>query len=267
MNKIPIEQQKQIMLNILKYFDKVCRENNIQYSLIGGSLIGAVRHKGIIPWDDDIDVILSRNNYNKIINILKNDKSSDYKLMSCDINSSYHFPFCKLIDVSTIVVEPTLREQIDGYGVFIDIFCYNNLPNNEKIRKRYFKRIQMYGNLLSRKNYKKGEYFRNILRLGKNIVSKLCGYKRILKKLDRIFDNLNDIETEFVVSSWPIYSYQKEIQLRSNTLEYINVQFEDMIAMIYKNYDPILKTTFGDYMKLPPEEKRINHGLIAYWRD
>ena len=80
MEKINIVEQKKIMVEILAYFDKVCRQNNINYSLIGGSLIGAIRHQGIIPWDDDIDVILSRDNYLKIIEILEKDDDARFKL-------------------------------------------------------------------------------------------------------------------------------------------------------------------------------------------
>ena len=78
MEKINIVEQKKIMVEILAYFDKVCRQNNINYSLIGGSLIGAIRHQGIIPWDDDIDVILSRDNYLIIIEILEKDDDARF---------------------------------------------------------------------------------------------------------------------------------------------------------------------------------------------
>ena len=82
MKKINIVEQKKIMVEILAYFDKVCRQNNINYSLIGGSLIGAIRHQGIIPWDDDIDVILSRDKYLKIIEILEKDDDARFKILT-----------------------------------------------------------------------------------------------------------------------------------------------------------------------------------------
>ena len=81
MKKMSIEEQRQVMVEILKYFDTLCRKNNIKYSLIGGTLIGAIRNKGIIPWDDDIDIILDKENYKKIIDILKHDNNSKYILL------------------------------------------------------------------------------------------------------------------------------------------------------------------------------------------
>ena len=81
MNRIDRENQKKIMVQILEYFDNICRENDIDYSLIGGSLIGAIRHKGIIPWDDDIDVILTYDNYKRFIEILKKNNDKNYKIL------------------------------------------------------------------------------------------------------------------------------------------------------------------------------------------
>ena len=106
MKKIEIDEQKKIMVEILEYFDKVCRENNINYSLIGGSLIGAIRHKGIIPWDDDIDVILTRENYLKIISLLEKENDNRFKILTQNTCNDYSFPFPKLIDKRTYVVEP-----------------------------------------------------------------------------------------------------------------------------------------------------------------
>lgn len=93
MKKINIVEQKKIMVEILSYFDKVCRQNNINYSLIGGSLIGAIRHQGIIPWDDDIDVILSRDNYLKIIEILEKDDDARFKILTKIIPRIIFFHF------------------------------------------------------------------------------------------------------------------------------------------------------------------------------
>ena len=132
MKKINIVEQKKIMVEILAYFDKVCRQNNINYSLIGGSLIGAIRHQGIIPWDDDIDVILSRDNYLKIIEILEKDDDARFKILTKNNTKDYFFSFPKLVDKRTYVVEHQNLEQISEYGIYIDIFSYNFMPNSQK---------------------------------------------------------------------------------------------------------------------------------------
>lgn len=269
MKKIELKEQKKIMIELLEYFDKVCRENDIKYSLIGGSLIGAIRHKGIIPWDDDIDVILSKSEYLKLIQILENMNDSRYKLLTINNCRGYNFPFPKLVDKRTFVVEPRLLNQIKEYGIFIDIFSYSNTSNSEKIRIKDFKKIKLLNSMMSRTklDFKNDGFKQNFLRLNKNILSKIIGYRNIIKFLNNIYNKYNNVDTDYVVSNWPVYNINKEVQKSKNIIEYTDVEFENMKIMIFKNYDEILRTTFGDYMQLPPENQRKAHGLIAYWRD
>lgn len=269
MKKIELKEQKKIMIELLEYFDKVCRENDIKYSLIGGSLIGAIRHKGIIPWDDDIDVILSKSEYLKLIQILENMNDFRYKLLTINNCRGYNFPFPKLVDKRTFVVEPKLLNQIKEYGIFIDIFSYSNTSNSEKIRIKDFKKIKLLNSMMSRTklDFKDDGFKQNFLRLNKNILSKIIGYRNIIKFLNIIYNKYNNVDTDYVVSNWPVYNINKEVQKSKNIIEYTDVEFENMKIMIFKNYDEILRTTFGNYMQLPPENQRKAHGLIAYWRD
>lgn len=269
MKKMEIKEQKKIMIELLEYFDKVCRKNNIKYSLIGGSLIGAIRHKGIIPWDDDIDVILLKNEYLKLIQILEDKNDSRYKLLTINNCRGYNFPFPKLVDKRTFVVEPKLLNQIEEYGIFIDIFSYSNTSNSEKIRIKDFKKIKLLNSMMTRTklDFKNDGFKQNFLRLNKNILSKIIGYRNIIKFLNNIYNKYNNVDTDYVVSNWPAYNINKEVQKSKNIIEYTDVEFENMNIMIFKNYDEILKTTFGDYMQLPPENQRKAHGLIAYWRE
>lgn len=269
MNRIDRDNQKKIMVQILKYFDNICRENNIDYSLIGGSLIGAIRHKGIIPWDDDIDVILTYDNYKKIIEILKKNNNTKYKILDSETCSDYFLPFPKLIDTSTYVEEPTFLHQIKEYGIFIDIFCYFNIPNENKLQYHTVRKIKFLNGLLSRKKFKLKEVGlrKYIMNLFRNIFTTIIGKKRLINKLTNLYERCLTSDSEYVISNWPIYPDSKEIQYSKNITKYIDASFENIDVKIFQNYDEILKTTFGDYMKLPPKEKRISHGLIAYWRD
>lgn len=269
MKKLLIDEQKKIMVEILRYFDEKCRENNINYSLIGGSLIGAIRHKGIIPWDDDIDVILTKDNYEKIIKVLLNENNSRYKLLTTDNCPDYFFPFPKLVDTKTFVIEPMSLKQIDEYGIYIDIFSYFNISDDKNKAIKTVKKIKLYNRLISRRKtpIKKLPFSKVCIGIIRNLISFLIGKKKLLKMIYKISNNVDNINSSYVVSNWPIYPIEKEIQLSKNIEEYIDVPFENMTVMIFKNYDEILKTTFGDYMKLPPEDKRVCHGLIAYWRD
>lgn len=269
MIRIDSKNQKKIMIEILKYFDSKCRENNINYSLIGGSLIGAIRHNGIIPWDDDVDVILTKKNYEKIINILMNDNHSKYKLLTHETCNEYFFPFPKLIDTTTYVVEPMSKKQISEYGIYIDIFCYNNISDNEKEKKRFIRKLKIINGLISRKklDIRKNGFKKTVISFSRNVLSLLIGYNRLIKMQNNHLKKYEKNRTKYAISNWPIYSSNRELQLSENLNEYIDVSFENIKAMIFKNYDSILKTTFGDYMLVPPEEDRVSHGLQAYWKD
>ena len=262
-------EQKEILLDMLKYIDNICRKNNINYSLIGGSLIGAIRHKGFIPWDDDIDIILDKSNYDRLIKILKNVKNDNYDIFIPNETNNYPLQFAKLINKKTILNESSMIDKIDNYGLFLDIFEYNYVPENEIERKKYYNKFHFYQNSLVRVKLKFNNptFIRKIKRLMKNIYITIFGYKTQLNKLLNLFDRYSNNPTNYVMSNNPVYGLEKEIQKASDIENYIDTNFENLKVMIFKNYDNILKTTFGDYMKLPSEDKRKSHNLEVYWRD
>ena len=266
MNKISFDEHREILINLLKHVDNVCRDNGIKYSLIGGSLIGAIRHGGIIPWDDDIDIILTKDNYDKLKEILDGETGRFQTLK--DGKGGERFFFTKLIDTKTQMMEQGQLRFDSNYGIYIDIFCYYPISNDLKKRKKQYKKLKLLVSLVSRRktNLRRFGFRKTVLCIGKNIVSFMLGYKKIKKLFNKTMcgnDNSN-----FVVSGWPAYGFDKEIQLRKNTKKYIDVCFEGLNVMIFSDYDSILRTTFGDYMTIPPAEERIpKHDTVAWWRD
>lgn len=264
MKKIEIETQKNILVEILSYIHNICINNGINYSLIGGSLIGAIRHNGIIPWDDDIDIILDSEQYFKLIECIKNDNNKKYKLLNNENNDSYFYPFAKVVDTETIMIESDTK-KIEDYGIYVDIFKYNNYPNNRLVAKIHYNRMMFYKKLIGM--YSTLEYNKslknNILKKYVNIV----GIKYILSKYDKICNFYNKKKKSHVISNWPAYGFKKELQMQENIREYEIVKFENIDVMIFKNYDKVLRQTFNDYMKLPPKEERISHhNSEAYWK-
>ncbi|MBR2840106.1 LicD family protein [Candidatus Saccharibacteria bacterium] len=260
---ISFAEQKRILLEMLKYFDGVCRKNGIKYSLIGGSLIGAVRHHGFIPWDDDIDIVLMPEEYRKLLSIFKNNEDR-YQLMTPYSSKTYRYPFSKLVDTNTTLEEVGYK-NIDGYGIYLDVLSYYYLSNTglkrkiqctrQKILKKCFALIALDPN-----NEKK--LFKRVLLHSLNIFP-VGAIKRMYAWCCR-----GDKPTKYIVVNWPCYKMNKEVQLTKNAREYIDVEFEDMKAMVFKKYDEILRTTFGDYMKLPPKEERVSaHKIKARWKE
>lgn len=268
MDKMTNLEAKNELIKMLKYFNEFCRENNIKYSLIGGSLIGAIRHNGMIPWDDDIDVILTKDNYLKLKKIFnKKSRKKEYVLYDFKYDNDFYFPFMKMMNINTYVDEHNSHKKLKNYGLFIDIFCYTSAPIDENKRYRFFKKIKTVNSLLSITSpFEKGlSMKKRILRIGKNILAFLIGKKRIHRIEDKLMFNNNWEDSDYVISNWPIYSYNKEIQNKEDTKKYMNATFEGVNVMIFESYNNILKNTFGDYMKLPPIEKRVNHNMDVYW--
>ena len=264
MLEIKSKEHKEILIKILKYFDRICRENNIKYSLIGGSLIGAVRDKEIIPWDDDIDVILTQEEYKKLLKVLLN-KEGRYKLLCNENNKTFYYPFAKLVDTNTILIEKNVK-KIENYGVYIDIFTYNNVPNNRIKRYFYYKKFLILKKLLGisvidvKENY--------LIKTIRDKMVAFIGTRRILKVYQKESNKYNKKNTQYLLSNWPAYGYKKEIQLSKNFKNFKNTKFENIDAMITCDFDEILKTTFGDYMTPPPIEKQVsNHNFVAYWKE
>jgi len=266
--EISLQERKRIMLDMLKHIDDICRENNIKYSLVGGSLIGAIRHRGYIPWDDDIDIILTEKNFKKLVDILDKDTGryqiykygKEYKKMG----------FRKLIDTKTHLLEGEFAFD-PNYGVYVDIFSYCNLSNNDRKRKWQFDKIKLLLKFVTfyRKkiDFKEDGLLKSIDFSFKKAVSRAIGCKRFGKAYENIRKS-SDTKSDYVTCFFPVYSYDKEVQLKKNTEDYTDAKFEDLTVMIFKNYDEILRTTYGDYMKLPPKSERIpKHNAKAWWRD
>lgn len=264
MKKMTDKQLKKELLNILIEFDKICKENNIKYSLIGGSLLGAIRHKGFIPWDDDIDVIMTKKNYDKLLENIKNYKGK-YSFVNNEINNSYYYPFLKMINKDIYIKEK--YKKIDDYGLYIDIFYYAKVPDNKLLLKIYWYKIQYYKFLISSYAYieTQNTKYKTLKKIGK-LLCKIYGIDKIIKNYNRNMNKYNKTNSKNIMGNWPCYSLNKEIQKSCYINEYKLIEFEGNKIPIFKNYDCILKTTFNDYMKIPEKKDRKNHGLIGYFK-
>ena len=128
MQKLSLDEIKNSELLILDDIDRVCRKNNIKYSLAFGTLIGAVRHKGFIPWDDDIDIVMTRDNYDKFIHTYINEKNENYSILNHEFDKNYYHQFTKVVDNRTTINNDNLRE-IKNMGVWVDVFPVDKISS------------------------------------------------------------------------------------------------------------------------------------------
>lgn len=259
MKKISIEELKLEQLNILQYVHEFCKINQLSYSLAYGTLLGAIRHDGYIPWDDDIDIIMPRPDYNKFIKTF-NIIQSRYKVIAPELDSTYYAPYANVYDSTSILKETHLKNNND-IGIKIDIFPIDGIPKCKILQKLQKKCISYLNKIRSYKV----EY-----RTNKNILYKVISYiipmsviQKMIIKLSQLesFEN-SDLARNVVYESKHVPYLEKS--------KYINYEehiFEDYNYNIVCDFDLILRASYGDYMILPPMKDRVyHHNFEAYWK-
>ena len=271
MKNITQTEQKEILFEMLKYVDEICKKNNIKYFLSGGTLIGAIRHKGFIPWDDDIDICVPYNDYRKLITILKQDNK--YNVHNTYDDEDYYYFFTKLTDKRTILIEDNYN-RIKDMGVFLDIFPFFHLTDSIEEYKKLYKKIKKLEKQYFR-FYGYEKYYYNKSKI-KSIIKAIIFFpqfllKRKYKKNRQILLDLiekNDIvQSNYIGNSIPPNSYilrfTKEI-----FAEMVDAEFEGIKVCVPAGYKEYLTQIYGDYMQLPPENQRVTqHHFKAYWKE
>jgi lipopolysaccharide cholinephosphotransferase len=262
MRKIEIDELKQIQLNILKNVHNFCMERGLKYSLGGGTLLGAVRHKGYIPWDDDIDIMMPRPDYDKFILSYNNDI---YVMHSIE-NDKYHpMLFAKVIDKRTLLIENWLpgRET----GVNIDVFPIDGAIEDEAKCVKWIKKIHLIYRFRLFKTtplkFCKVDTLQHLVKFsGKPIPTKFYDY--ILYKLLTKYD----YSTASIVGAIVGRYATNELMERKYFDNYINIDFEGFPFLCIAGFHEYLTKHYGEYMTLPPiEEQKSHHHFKAYWLD
>ena len=261
MTELTIEEQKEICKNILKKFDEICKENNLKYSMAYGTLLGAIRHGGFIPWDDDIDVIMPRADYEKLLSFQYDDPN--YKILNYRYSKHYYYTFSKMIDKRTFISEPQRGEK--DMGIFIDIFPVDYVGDIKKEAKDNFEKAlrndSIWLRLGSNINTNKGFTPKYIAKLAFRAAT-LPVRKTLLYHYDTAFTKIPKSEycANFQLSYGINECFGTELW---NDIKYI--PFEDIEAAAFADYDAYLSAVFGDYMTPPEEKDRVTtHPFKAY---
>lgn len=260
------EEIQKIQLEILDVVDAFCKENNFTYYLTGGTLIGALRHNGFIPWDDDIDIIMYRDEYERFIKLF-NEKNSKYHVYSIEGDKGYNSHFCKICDKDTYLEEIVQPHKVE-LGINIDLFPLDKLPENvdeKKILKKLHFLDQFYHiKSIPMKNIKKWSFKQRIKIHIFKILSIFTSCYKLAKKQFDIAQQYRDTETDnYSIITCHIRRKFPTIN-RSQTVAEYHV-FEDRMYAIPSTYDRFLTEQFGDYMTPPPVDKRTSgHSFVAY---
>ena len=254
MSELDSKKIKETELEILDYFVAFCKKHNLKYYLTYGSLLGAVRHKGFIPWDDDIDIHMPPKDYLKFLELYKNEDNLPYFLQNVTTEKYYHTIFSKIRKNNTCMVEQEWQYLKIHKGISIDIFALFPYPDNKIASKIFMFKLKMCMFLVS-KNNKTHDLFHKIifflLRLiPRSITNKLVSVtiKGMLNyKGKSSYYKADDDSNDLFKKEW----FDNGIMLK----------FEDKKYICPIDYDKVLKAMYyGDYMTIPPEDKRVGHG-------
>lgn len=266
MRYLSLEEIQKAELDILVAFDRLCREHGLRYSLVGGTLLGAVRHKGFIPWDDDIDVAMPRPDYEKLRALLLAPNESEYALKGFPNEEDADPVFSKLVDERIRVKETFLKHDLH---LWIDVFPIDGLPSDEKEVEEIYDKANKYRRVLiaSYADLSKGKtkfrrFAKNVLHAADKVLPIAKSCKNGLQGLAKKYPYEGSPYVGAI--SWGLYGPGERLPAGAFS-HMVEVEFEGMKFPAMYCWDEYLTGIYGDYMQLPPEDQRVRHEM-SVWR-
>lgn len=267
MKVISLEEAKKVELEILLNVADFCDRHGLRYYLAYGTLIGAIRHKGFIPWDDDIDIQMPRPDYNKLIELYnRENENKQYFLIDPKSKKAGH-PYVKVVDNRTVKKELGTKKG-SMLGVDIDIFPIDGMPSDQAEYDKWFNKLRKcYTKFQYSNSSLKGCAFKTKIHLLLYKPYALCRGK-LLKKAAKLHALYPYEECEYVGTMEMMYNSKKN-RLRKEYFDgYALVEFEGHQLKAPKNYHAVLTDIYGDYMKLPPEDQQVTHHTnSSFWKE
>lgn len=250
-----------VELEILEEIDRICKKNNIEYFLCGGTLLGAIRHNGFIPWDDDIDIAMTRKNYNKFTRACLKDLNDKYFIDNYKVNKKCWISYTKIKKKGTLFVETKYADCYDDTNcIWVDIFPLDGIKNRmskfQLWQKCAFDRLYTLITIKNGSNYYQNSKIKKLIY---KIILTLVPVKFLIFLLEKIIGFYDEDKVKYLCSFSTIYGIEKETFDKEKLFPYNDVLFENKKFMGISGYDYYLKMMYGNYMKLPPVEKRVNH--------
>ena len=261
MTKSELTPLQSNLLDMMKWFHSFCKEYDLKYYVLGGTMLGAVRHKGFIPWDDDIDVGLPRKDYQRLAEIMQVTDCGPYVIETpYSTSKDYCYPHTKIYDTRTTLVEKKRRNVVRG--VFIDVFPLDGLGESEQECRKNYKPInRKYNFLLSIVGgvNKNREWYKNVVVLVARCIPRfIVREKKLLTDLDRLCASI-----EYDSSTWicnDLGAWRLKEAMPRDVMGVPRIyQFENTEVFGAADYDAYLTRLYGDWRKLPPKEKQVTH--------
>lgn len=266
MSEFNLERLHNALLIIMDEVDRLCRKNDINYSLYGGTLIGAVRHKGFIPWDDDLDIAMLREDYERFLQVCNTQLGHDFRIITLHNKENYGYSFAKVTLKGTKAKQGTYTKLTDYSEVWVDVFPVDVVPSNG-IRRLLHKYTNYFlikmleerydGLLVDDTDKKKIAVFKCM-----GVLNRIIPAHILKKALVKNCMKYRGQKTGYISSMASHYGYDRETIPESIFDGYMDMEFEGRHYQAVCRYDAWLRKIFGDYMVLPPADKRHTHGFI-----
>lgn len=262
-----LKKLQEFEIEILNEIDRICLEEDIEYFLVGGTLLGAVRHGGFIPWDDDIDIGMTRKNYNKFIKVCKNKLNERFILDNIKTNNKIWHLYSKVKLKNTILLEPLMEDYDINHGIWVDVFPYDNVNTLNSFTHRLKNKFRLFMmSLLFRKlDFVKESNFNNNHKILSKIIDtilKIFPIKFYTKLSSRIISMCKNDNSKYICNMTGTLTMDKETHLREKIFPLSKIKFGDREYMCPNDYDYMLTKQYGNYMKVPPPEKRVTHNPL-----
>lgn len=251
-------------IEIFSEISRICENNNIQYFGFYGTALGAVRHKGFIPWDDDMDIAMFREDYERFLAIAPSQLKPGYSLQHFSTEHDTPTYFAKVRKDGTKFIESYLKHLNIHHGIYVDIFPLDKVPIDEKQRKRHFVHRQFWLQLFIAKTLRTTaehvackphvRFLANTFRTFLHILLKPVKKSFVFDHLDMCVKKYSDSDSSYVAYCDALWTWNSD-----DFFPLEKIQFENCLIPIPRNYDEVLKIRYGDYMTIPPEDKQISH--------
>lgn len=267
MKDLTLREIQMTELQILLDFQQVCEKYHLKFYLCGGTLLGAVRHKGFIPWDDDIDVMMPRTDYDKLMKLEKEQGifNKHLKLYSFEMKNA-DYPFAKVVNMNTTILQQYAEDESLSH-IWIDIFPADGLPKDNDEAERIYKKVGRYRKALTLCWAKVGEGTTKLKRYAKYLfvpMAKTVGAHYWCKQIVQMSRQYGYEEAEYAgVISWGLHGLGERC-LKEKFEKSVEVEFEGYKFPAMSCWKEYLTGLYGDYMQLPPEEEREVHMMKAW---
>ena len=272
MRKIEDDELREIQISILSCIDQICEKQNLCYSVGAGSLIGAIRHKGFIPWDDDIDLMMPRPDYEKLITYISTHDVG-LNVISCETELKYQDTFIKICDKTTKIKDMVTNIDDIDMGVFVDIFPVDGLGNSYEDAVKNSRKGMLLHLLMTCAGMKKfslsttHSVVYEPVRFICYLLTRFISANKLARVSDKKNKRISFSDSKYAGTVCGSYR-EKTILKRDQYISVSRMSFENITVNVINDYDIYLSKLYGDYMKLPPKEKQFtHHTFIAYRKE